>query len=759
MAEGKVEASKRTGSNVVLWQMVRKYWPTALFTLAVVIVSVTFYTLGQKKIFEAEATIQFNPNPPRPLGRGMDTLVDMGTGTYWNNQEYYETQYRIITSMRVAIATVQELGLQHDQHFLQDLPAGGEPKPVEQRVSVEKAARMLTGRLSVQPVKDSRLATVKLQGADPKRATRILSTLVEIYIQQNLEYATDSTANASEWLRAQLDTLKNDLEESELALHGYKRDNDILSQAFDDKSHVLRERVQFLNSELSRVQAEGTEVATRKRELDKVDANDPAKITSSELIRDPMLTTLRQNYIAAVTERDALIGGGKGKSHPDVVASEAKVQLARKAVTDQINNVKDSVAGEYSRVAQRAGGINAMITDSNKRAENLKLLEIDYRKLNRQKENTEKLYSRVLERAKEADLAQALRVNNIRMLDRPFEPKSAVYPKVPLNIAAGVFAGLLLGVAAAFMRGLLDRTLKVPDDIEIELGATFLGLLPNYERNAKGVMDPTLKRQRRKRGQRVPVSGKPELIVHDQPSSSMAEASRAIRTNLIFMAPDNPHKVLLVTSPGPREGKTTVACCIAVAMAQAGQSVLVLDCDLRRPRMHRIFGGNSERGVTTALLDGNVKDAIVETEVPNMSLLPCGPVPPNPAEIFHSERFRNLLEKVKGMYDRVIIDSPPVVAVTDAAILSTLVDGTVLIGRAFATRKDFARHAVRSIRDVGGNIAGCILNAVDFSRSEYKYSYYYYRRYGYYSSDTNPESGQSDKLLGDDDYTGDSASA
>jgi len=170
-------------------------------------------------------------------------------------------------------------------------------------------------------------------------------------------------------------------------------------------------------------------------------------------------------------------------------------------------------------------------------------------------------------------------------------------------------------------------------------------------------------------------------------------------------------------------------------LAQTGQKVALIDCDLRRPRVHRVFRKTSEVGVTTAMLDESIDEAVLETEVPNLSVIPAGPIPPNPAELLHSEKFKAFLESVKSRFDRVIIDSPPIVPVTDAAILSTLVDGTVLVVRAFKTTKDLARHAVRALHDLGVTKAGAVLNAVNFSRHEYKYRYYYYRRDGYYADE------------------------
>jgi capsular exopolysaccharide synthesis family protein len=213
--------------------------------------------------------------------------------------------------------------------------------------------------------------------------------------------------------------------------------------------------------------------------------------------------------------------------------------------------------------------------------------------------------------------------------------------------------------------------------------------------------------------------------------SNVAEATRAIRTNLMFMSTDNPIRALLVASANPGEGKTTVACCLAIAIAHAGHRTLLVDCDLRRPRIHRIFGKDSGAGLTTALLDESALDRVIQaTEVPGLFVLPSGPLPPNPADLMHSERFRALIGELRGRFDRIVFDSSPVAPVTDATILSAYVDATLLVVRAFTTKKDAARHALRAILDIGSKTAGVVLNAVDFSKHEYKYATYY-GRYGY----------------------------
>jgi capsular exopolysaccharide synthesis family protein len=716
---------------LLLWRIVRKYWATAAATMLVIVLGATFYTLGQTKIYQASATIKFDPNPPKPLGKSIDAIVDMGSGNYWNNQEYYETQYKVIQSMRVAQAVVSDLGLDHDNAFLANAPPGATARPPEREITPEQAAGILMGRLKVDPVRKSRLAEVTLEDADPERAQRILARVVDTYVAQNLDEAAASTTSAADWLRGQLDKLKVDLESNEMALHDFKKGKNILSVAIDDQSNMLREEMKQINEALTTVRTRREEVAARVAELQKVRADSPTELPATELLQSPLLMQLREQYSAALRDRQSLLGSGKGVKHPEVEAAEQRVEASKNALLAEVRNVQGALSRDLSVLKRQEGGLSGLFEHAKSQALELNLMEIEYNRLQRSKDNTEKLYSLVLERTKESDLTRMLRVNNIMVVDRPLLPRAPIRPRVLINIGLSVLLGGLLGALAAFMRNALDRSLKVPEDVERELQVSALGVLPLADgRNQVSY-------GRRKRGRVAPPKGPPELVVHDQPMSSVAEAARALRTNLMFMAPDKPFHTLLVTSSNPSEGKTTVACHVAIAMAQAGQRVLLMDCDLRRPRIHRIFGKTSEAGVTSSMLGDGSDDAIFETDVPNLSILPAGPIPPNPAELFHSERFRLFLERIAGQFDRVVIDSPPVVAVTDAVILSTYVDGTLLVVRAFATRKDVARHAVTVLRDLGVRVAGAVLNAVDLSRNEYKDSYSYYRR-DYYARPAPP---------------------
>jgi polysaccharide biosynthesis transport protein len=698
----------------------RRHWATAIGVAASVFVAVAFHTYGQPKIYRSSATLEFEPNAPKPLSKDVENL---NPGTWsGDSMEYYATQCRILGSTRVAEGAVHALDLSRDQGFLGGSTASG-PPPVP--VPEPAAARMLQGRLKVILQKETSLAVVEYEDTDPGRAQRVLQAVIDAYINQNLEKTVDSTTAAVAWLRNQLDTVKRELESSEMSLHEYKLDKNILSVDIEAQSNMLREQMQLTNEALTNTRIKREELSARRNELVKVSADDPSNLPASELLQSPWLQQFRQRYEDSVRERDGLLGSGKGPGHPDVQAVEARLAASRAALLSEVRNIKAVVERDLAVISRQSDGLARLSDETKKQALDLNLLEIEYNRLKRNKEHTEKLYSFILERTKENDLARMMQVKNVFVVDRPFLPDYPVRPNTAYNLGFALLAGLLLGAITARIRAVFDRTLKTPDDVESELGVACLGLLP--------IVGDVGGASRSRRGPaRVKTNGPPELAVHDQPGGGVAEAARTIRTNLTLMDPKNPYRTILVTSGIPGEGKTTVACSIAISMANTGQKVVLVDCDLRRPRVHRVFGTSSDVGVSTILFGkSTVEESLVTSGVPNLSILPFGPPPPNPAEIFHDSRFREMLAELATRFDRVIIDSPPTLAVTDPALLSTMVDGTIMVVRAFDTTREMARRALRGLQSVGGNIGGIVLNAVDLDEHEYRY-HYYYKRYGDY---------------------------
>lgn len=727
-----IEASADAGAVVDnLRRVLTKNRWLIVAVMSCVIAATTFFTLGQMKVYQANALLQIDPSPPSPLGHDVPAIVAMGDA-FWNNQEYYATQYKIIASRRTAAAAVRALGLNTDAGFMKGLPPGAKNPPMN--ASVDAAVALLLSRLRVEPIKESRLVKLTIDDADPVRARRVLSAVVDAYLQHNIDEAVSSNNSAGDWLRDQLSKLKTDLEGSELALHDYKRDKQILSVSLDEQSNMLREEMTRLNQALTDVRTKREHIASRARELSLVAADDPVDLPAAELLDNLLLSSLRTRFLESKAEVSGLKGSGKGDNHPDVVAALARVESSRDALRAEIRNIQGAVQNDLIAVGREASGLSGLFEQAKAHAMDLNLLEIEYRRLERTKTNNEKLYGLVLERSKESDLASMMRFSNVRVVEEPLEGKSPIKPQVPLNLALGVVAGVVLGLGAAAAREQLDRSLKSSEDVERSLGLPFLGTLPLTAPlgDTKASNDPGM-----------PVGGaNPELLAYEHPSSALAEAARGIRTNLIFMSPDQPFRRLLVTSAAPGEGKTTVASAIAVAMAMAAQRVLLIDCDLRRPRLHKVYGRLNDVGVTSVTLNPSILDVeSLATKVPNLDLLPSGPMVPNPAEFLQSEAFASLLQQLSSKYDRLVIDSPPASVVSDSAILSTQVDGAVFVVRAAKTPRETARKAVRSITDVSGRIIGVVLNAFDFKRQGY--GGYYYYQYSHYKSDDRPALDQS----------------
>jgi succinoglycan biosynthesis transport protein ExoP len=709
-----------------IWRtLVKNRWLIVAVSLAVM-TATTFYTLGQRKIYQAVATLEIDPTPPSPLGHDVPAIVQLGDA-FWNNQEYYATQYKIIAGRGTVEAAVRALGLQHDGAFLDNLPAD-QHRVVD--VPVGAAASAILSRFHVDPVKESRLVTLTFEDADPTRARKILAAIIDGYLQRNIDEAVATNNSAGEWLKDQLVTLKKGLENSELALHEFKTNKQILSVSMDEQSNMLREEMTRLNQALTDVRTQREHMIARWRELQKVNSDDPVNLPATEFLDNQLLSSLRTSYVETKGAYLSVVGSGKGEKHPDVKSAEVRMINAREALVAEIRNVQGAQQNGLAAVSREEQGLSRLFEAAKQKALELNLLEIEYRRLERTKANDEKLYGMVLERSKESDLAGMMRFNNVRVVEEPLESRGAIKPRVPLNLGLGAIGGLFLGLMMAIGKEQLDRSIKSSEDVERELGLAFLGTLPFAPNTFSGPSKDAAQ-----------VRVEPELLAHAQPSGGLAEAARGIRTNLMFMAPDHPYKVILVTSAAPGDGKTTVASSIAVAMAQASQRVLLMDCDLRRPRLHRIYGKVNDIGVTSvtmtpALLEQNS----IASEVPNLDLLPAGPMVPNPAEFLHSAAFSAMLKKLAMTYDRIVIDSPPASIVSDSAILATQVDGVVFVVRASTTARETARKALRSLRDVSAHMIGSVLNALDLRRQGY--GGYYHKQYAYYRTDEERSSAE-----------------
>jgi len=711
----------------------RKHWAIVVACVVLSAGATMLYSKSVRRVYQSQSLIEMNARAPQLLGDTTPSTFDV-SALFLDPNEYYLTQYKIITSTSVLNAAAEAASLQADYDYF-DLT-----RPPDHPISVEQAAATLAAHVTVEPVKGSRLAYVKVSDFDPKRAKRLCDAVVSAYIEQNLEAGVNSSSDAVAWLGGQIDHVKNDLDRDENTLYDFKQKNDLPSISINDSSNMLRLEMQEYDTVLTHTRTRKAELLARSSELAEVTPDNPDAEPSSELLSNGNLQNLRAQYRAAFQTKESLKAEGKGENHPLMIEADQRMASSKAALLTEVANVQAAVIRDLAIIEKQEQAEAAMFNASRRSAVDLNMKEIEYHRLDRSRDQNEKLFQVLTERLKQADLTRMMRTNNLRVVEAATLPGSPIYPKVGLNIVLGLLGGFLLGLGLPLLREQLDSSVKTPSDLEDKLGLTFLGLLPDLQRDGEKPRKGRRRRGSFREGANAP-DGPPELIVHSRPASGVSEAARSIRTNLMFMNPDKPCKVILVSSAAPSEGKTTVACSIAIALAQGGQRVCVVDADLRRPRLHRIFDRAGDVGLTNALVgDATLAEVAKPTLVPNLWAIPAGPLPPNPADLLHSERFRKFMHELRERFDRVIIDSPPLVAVTDSAIISTLVDGTVFVVRAFQTGKHVSAQGLRALRDVEAPIMGGVLNAVNLNRHEYNYyHYYYYKREGYASTATLAE--------------------
>lgn len=356
--------------------------------------------------------------------------------------------------------------------------------------------------------------------------------------------------------------------------------------------------------------------------------------------------------------------------------------------------------------------------------------EVNYNRLLREADGNRELFDMIQRRLKEVDLTRNAQYNNVEVLEPAIASGSPFNPRSASDLALVALVALALGVGAAFALESLDSSIRSKEELERDFGLVSLGLIP--------AMRPEPSRKRTSRGPARGQTWTPNTYSFDFPKSSVAESCRSIRTNLMFLGAERPLRRLLVTSPGPREGKTTATSNIGIVLAQSGLRVLLIDADMRRPRLHETFGVSTSIGLSSVLMgESTPAGAIQTTPLDNLSIMSSGPIPPNPTELMHTERFKQVMVELEGMFDCLVFDSPPVTPVTDATLLSRSVDGVVLIVRANKTRRENLHRTLDSLRTVRANIFGVVLNDLDVTRRQYGYygSTYYYRKANTYYGD------------------------
>ena len=705
----------------------RRYaWLIALLLVACVGVAVAV-TSRQPRVYDASCVIEYDPNPPRPLGEGVEDVAEP-IQNFWSSREFFETQNHIISSRLVAERVVERLGLNHDRTFV---GLGPETPADWEGISVTNAAVILQGRLSITAVDQTRLVMIHVRDENPERGALIANTFADVFIEKTVEDRMASTVSSLEWLGTQLDSLRGQLEESEQALHAFKQDHNILSVSMEDRQNLVANELEHFGVALDAARTERIERRARLARLRALQSADTdgsgAGFDDSTVVAD-----LQAALRTALAEQETL-SLRYGPEHPQMLEVTEHIALLRTQVRAEIEGLVRAADADVREATEIEAGLRQAVEEANHAGLEVNLLEIEYTQLSRTRENNEKLYGVVLERTTETDLTRMLRTTHVRIVDRALEPQGAVSPNVPLNLGVGAGVGLMLGLLAAVLLGRMDRRVKTPRDVE-QQGLTLLGVVPRIDAAESASY------ARGKRSPRPTGELKPDIITHTHPMSSVAENCRTVRTNLMF-AGETPLRVFAVSSANPQEGKTTVTANLAISIAQSGKRVLVVDTDMRRPRMHRALGVSGKRGVTSVIVgEATLEDVVQDPGIPNLSVIACGPIPPNPSELLHRQRFLDFVSEAREKFDLVIFDTPPLSAVADASVLAPRLDGVVIVVRADSTTRDSIRGVLRQLRDVGAHVIGGVLNGMNPRATGEGDYYYYYGRSAYYAADTDPPS-------------------
>jgi polysaccharide biosynthesis transport protein len=703
-------------------------------------------TLRSPRMYQAATRVIIDKNPPQVLADDVREVYALGTQGYWLSQEYYSTQYELIRSEPVARRVAGTLGI--DGPALAQQVRNLEAETLEARVAADPlselpeplrkkieliglggatsragliadleaydAVAFVRNRIIVEPLAETQLADIIVVDTDPERAALLANTVTDAYVDLNVEQKAEFSASAVDWLSDQVRELKDRLQESEMKLHEFKKENNIVSVSLEDRQTMIAQSLTSLNQSLSETQAKRLAEESRVALIERAAKQEEefegfADLQNGQLVQQLKLAESELNReLAEMSLRYT-------EEHPKLIATRKKLALVQVDLSNEIAKGLRQVEEQRRALADTEQRLRRAIDDLKQEALDLNKKEIDYRRLAREAENNAELYKLVLRRQKEVSLTRMLKANNVRVLEPARPPGAPVSPRPRVNFLVGLSIGLLLGLGLAFLVDYLDSTVKTQEQIEQLVGLPFLGILPSIKTETKASDAEPRSR---------------DLFTIDNPRSSVAECARTIRTNLMFMSPDEPARTLLITSAGPREGKSTLGVSLAITMAQSGLSTVIVDTDMRRPRLHRTFGVANEVGLTTALLgERTLERAVQNSGVAGLDLLTCGPLPPNPAELLHTEAFKGILEALRKRYARVVFDSPPVGAVSDALILSSMTDGVVLVVNAATTSWQAARHARRAIEDVGGRLFGAVLNNVDLDRAPASYYQYYQYRY------------------------------
>jgi polysaccharide biosynthesis transport protein len=703
------------------WMVIVKRRWLGIGFLMVIVVLTALYSLTRTKIYTARVQVMIEKNNPNVL-----TPSEFFSGESLT-PEFLQTQYKIIESRSLARDVVRRLNLTRNPEFVSpeeiqksnllsggNVMAGqaGEVSALEDRVAAE-----VMGRIHVSPIRNTLLINISFESPSPQMAAQGANAVAAAYTDWNLALRLKTQRNSASFLDEQVREQKKKLEASEQALQQYREKYGVVAlnpaQASQKgEGTVASQKLMQVTSQMMDSQNKRIEAETRYKKALEL-SRDPEKAESiPEVVANPLVSQIKAQEVELLRKK-ADLSEKYGQKHPAMVALNQEIENLKKKKALEIQNMVRSLKSQYDIAQTQENSLKAAAAHSRNETLDQNKVAINYQVLQQEAESNRTLYDMLLKRLKETSVSEENRYINIHVVDAAEAPKSPSKPTTRRNLMLAVVIGVMGGLGIIFFFEYLDNTIKTPDDMARHVGLPYLGPVPNFRSKEE---DPTS-----------------YLTVLNAPKSQASESLRGLRTGILFSRAKQVPQVILITSSSPAEGKSLISSNLAVAMAQGGGKTLYLDCDMRRPRAHKVFGISREPGMSNVLIGAVTwEKAVQPTSVKDLWIIPAGTIPPNPAELISSDFIVDLMSALRKKFDRIIVDSPPVSAVTDSLVLSRVTDGLVLVIKVGVTGREVVKQAVRQMEHVNAKVLGVVLNDVPSAKDRY---YYYHYRYYYYGED------------------------
>ena len=679
------------------WHILRKRKDLVGIFTFLLMLTVAIATKLSTPYYASTATIEISPKTANVFD--MDEVSEFVTATSTADlRNYYATQYKIMESRSVLLRTMDKL---RDEHGVTDFDEEEDP------------VKYLRRHLSIDPITETHLVKITVEYPDPAKAALFADTLAEAYMESNFDRALQANKDALAWLQDQRATLRDEVYRADVKIHEYRADHDLvgITEAYNGSV----QRLKSLQEAWGDAATERTRVQARYAELSRLAAGAGwAPLAQHLAVKDPVLRELLATHDKLQQERSRLAVTFLARA-PQMVEVETQIASVESQIKQQVNEV---VAGERASLdlaRTQEAALAADLVDVKTEVESLDKELIDLKLLESESARSGQFFESIDRRMAEVDLSQLMRNNNIRMIDAAVVRDDPVRPDLVINLVMACGLGLFGGTLMAFGAEYLDVSVKSREDIENFVGVPMLGVVPRVDPLDLKALASEIDRN---------------IFVHARPRSTVAECLRSIRTNVLFRTPQKAVRTLLITSAAPKEGKSFTSSNLSAIIAMSNNRVLLIDADLRRPSLHKLFGLPNELGLSSVLAGESAFDQIVQrSHVPGLDIMVAGPPSPNPGETLGSGALERTLAKLKG-YDFIIVDSPPVNVVADPLVLASKVDGVLLVVEGNQTSRRMVRMASARLAEVNAPVLGAIVNKLDVRSAGYGYNYY--DTYGYY---------------------------